>query len=103
LNHIRAKPGIPPDSKKSGHALGEWFIYWGEKAPVIPSEFAEFVHKGIGNHYVDNEDRIIAFLKWATPLGEPGVNGDPVEWKYPAPKRRKVGRGRSFPLSAPNV
>jgi putative DNA primase/helicase len=23
LNHIRAKPGIPPDSKKSGHALGD--------------------------------------------------------------------------------
>jgi hypothetical protein len=62
--------------------VGDWFVYWGEKAPEIPKRFDQFVHKGIGNHYVDDHQAIEKFVDWALSKGEPGVLGDPVEWKY---------------------
>jgi hypothetical protein len=70
--------------------IGYWFIYWGGDGPPIPERFYDFVHKGIGNHYVNDETRIAEFVMWATDQGQLGVNGDPAEWKVmsTAVKRR---------------
>jgi hypothetical protein len=68
--------------------IGDWFIYWGGIGPPIPERFGDFVHKGIGNHYVNDETRIVEFLAWAIAHGELGVNGEPAEWKFP-PKKAK--------------
>jgi hypothetical protein len=69
--------------------IADWFIYWGINAPLIPGQFLDFVHKGIGHRRIDDEGKVAEFLVWASTQGKPGVNGEPVEWKYP-PKKRKT-------------
>lgn len=69
--------------------IGEWFIYWGDNAPLIPRKFRQFVHRGIGNHYVDDETAIKKFIAWALSQGDPGIRGDPAEWKYVEKKRKR--------------
>jgi Nucleotide modification associated domain 2 len=68
--------------------VGEWFIYWGGDGPAVPERFADFVHKGIGHHRIDDEGRIDEFLKWASSKGLAGVNGEPAEWNYPPKNKR---------------
>lgn len=69
--------------------IGDWFIYWGVDAPAIPKTFTKFIHRGIGNHYVDDETAIKKFVQWATSQGDPGVCGQPAEWKYVELKRKR--------------
>jgi hypothetical protein len=88
------KGGVPDadnmrvDVGSTDHVLiSDWFIYWGGDGPQIPDHFEEFVHKGIGHHCLDDETKIKEFLAWASFQGEPGVRGDPCEWKYARKKK----------------
>jgi hypothetical protein len=77
------------DTGSTDHVLvAYWFIYWGGDGPQIPDRFSRFVHKGIGQKRINDATSVNEFLAWATPQGEPGVIGDPCEWKY-TPKKRK--------------
>jgi hypothetical protein len=69
--------------------IGEWFIYWGCDAPAIPKMFKEFIHRGIGNHYVNDEVAIAKFVRWAISQGDPGMQGEPAEWQYVEEKRKR--------------
>jgi hypothetical protein len=79
--------------------VADWFIYWGADGPQIPESFSRFIHTGIGQRRIDDEVSIRDFLAWATSYGEPGVNGDPGEWKFP-PKKKRVQRPMSPSLNA---
>jgi hypothetical protein len=69
--------------------IGDWFIYWGGDGPEIPDRFEEFIHEGIGHHYIDDDAMIQKFIAWAVTNGAPGVRGDPCEWKHPRRKTRE--------------
>ena len=68
--------------------VGEWFVYWGGDGPLIPKHFEEFIHRGIGHRCIKDNTKIEEFLGWVDSQGEPGVRGDPCEWRY----ARKEGR-----------
>ena len=60
--------------------IADWFIYFGGNGPNVPTEFQDFVHKGIGHHHVNNEERIQAFVEWVNSIGEPGAVDIPADW-----------------------
>lgn len=82
-NGILDPDNLAVDTETTDQVLiGDWFIYWGSDAPPIPERFSHFLMKGVGNRYIDDDEQILDFLKWATSKGDPGVRGDPCEWKY---------------------
>lgn len=72
--------------------IGDWFMYWGELAPKVPTEFLDFVHTTQGEILIKDELRIAAFVSWASSQGEASrVLGDPCEWAYEEKRARKQG------------
>lgn len=75
--------------------IADWFIYWGGDGPQIPNGFAMFVHEGVGHHCIEDETLIQDFVAWAASSGEPGVRGDPCEWKYARKKKQSSASAKA--------
>ncbi|MEJ0097309.1 MAG: hypothetical protein WDM84_04410 [Bauldia sp.] len=61
--------------------LADWFVYWGEEAPAIPTEFHNFVQSTQGHKSIDDRGAIDDFVRWIKSFGQEGpwairTNGD---------------------------
>ncbi len=70
--------------------IADWFLYWGGDGPIIPPEFDDFVHKGIGHHCIEDEKQIAKFVAWASSKATGAINGEPAEWKFPKKSQRRA-------------
>lgn len=62
--------------------LSKNFIYWGDRAPTIPTKFSRF-HIGCpGYKYNFSGNEVAAFLEWVFSLGQSGRVGNPIEWNW---------------------
>lgn len=62
--------------------LSRHFIYWGDRAPVIPAKFAKF-HIGRPSYKYNYSDKDVAdFLAWAAAFNEHGLVSSPIEWAW---------------------
>jgi hypothetical protein len=62
--------------------ITDWFVYWGAEGPKVPPDFAHFVHKTQGHHTIRVRSEIDAFVDWVKSVGDVGLSGDPLEWRY---------------------
>ncbi len=62
--------------------IGSNFIYWGENAPPLPTEFGHFAIRRPGWKDDFSDSEIGIFIAWARSLGDYGQVGNPVEWRY---------------------
>lgn len=70
------------------------FIYWGGTAPQIPHTLKQFVIARPGCKFDFAEGEVAAFVSWAKGLGQNGLIGDPLEWRYERYWGRKSGAAK---------
>ncbi len=58
------------------------FIYWGEKAPMLPKSLAHFHIAQPSYRYNFADADVAKLLAWAQRLGVSGQVGVPVEWQW---------------------
>ena len=91
-NEFHGPHSMRKDLSADRVSLSKQFVYFGEKAPVIPDEFLEFVphgrgHRVFGNALSEPDDpfmnkKIKSFVRWAFSQGE-GRKG----WSFDRPRR----------------
>jgi hypothetical protein len=62
--------------------IGRDFVYWGDKAPLIPKNFGHFAITRPGWKDDFSAADVQKFTTWAQGQGDHGQVGDPVEWRY---------------------
>lgn len=91
----RANPAtLQPDTSTTDRVLlSDDFIYWGQDAPILPAELAEFHLGGQGEKRRFPEEAVERLLRWALADNRRGRVGDPVEWRDDlVAKWRNTGR-----------
>lgn len=68
--------------------LSKQFYYFGENAPIIPEELRQICCKGRDFQYNKIPEIVkMKFIQWLETNFEPGIHGDPCNWKeYHLPK-----------------
>ncbi|MBL8567155.1 MAG: hypothetical protein JNM89_15685 [Hyphomicrobiaceae bacterium] len=82
LNGQPNEKNLKRDTRTTDRVLiGREFTYWGEDAPLIPSQFADFVIARPGDKTITDPVAIAEFVKWAKSDGLSGRVGDPLDWR----------------------
>jgi hypothetical protein len=71
---------LKKDTGGNNVLISEHFYYFGDKAPVIPSELMEVCHSTQGHKKVKPNQLAEDLINWVTSNFDTGIHGDPLNW-----------------------
>lgn len=91
---------IEKDTRYARVFVSEHFFYFGENAPLIPSEFAPLIQRRQGCKCTHKPEVVKSFVTWLEETYDVGIHGDPRDADSCSTVGEQCGaRKRSFPGS----
>ena len=82
VNGTINKDHLVSDTSGENVIIGELFYYFGDAAIPIPNEFEDICTKGRAPKSISiPTDTANRFITWLQENYEPGIHGDPINWK----------------------